>query len=163
LVPFNDLKDVDEKSLPTDFDFKNPEEFDRIVRVRGEKSDGQSEEKWFWRDEDMAGRIAENLKPAPDPRTMELPPRREEIQSPKESKSFWGRRKSSKSTADVPAVQEPERSEKGESSRVENKDKVVMTIKAEEIVFRTESAFGILGTERGWGIVVRMKVHLFRN
>jgi hypothetical protein len=33
-----------------------------------------------------------------------------------------------------------------------------MDVKAEEVVFRTENEFGIYGTERGWGVVVKLKV-----
>jgi hypothetical protein len=35
-----------------------------------------------------------------------------------------------------------------------------MDVKAEEVVFRTENDFGIFGTERGWGVVLRLKVIL---
>lgn len=163
---------TDENALPTDYDFKDAEEYDRVVRVRSkddvkrdEWSTPSSAEMMFWRDEDMAQRLAGYLKPPPDPRKMELPPRKEEVVMPplEESKSrgFWGRKKSvSKVPAATPVERKVEPDVKMPSMKEEPEDKVVMDIRAEEVVFRTESDLGIYGTERGWGIVLKLKVIL---
>jgi hypothetical protein len=169
LVPANGL--TDENALPTDYDFKDAEEYDRVVRVRSKGdverdqwSTPSSAEMMYWRDEDMAQRLAGYLKPPSDPRKMELPPRKEEVvlsPTPEGSKSrgFWGRKKSvSKVPAATPVERKVEPDVKLPSMKEEPEDKVVMDIRAEEVVFRTESDLGIYGTERGWGIVLKLRV-----
>ena len=45
----------------------------------------------------------------------------------------------------------------------EGEDRVVVDVKAEEAVFRTENEYGMYGTERGWGVVVKLRVVLGRR
>lgn len=173
LVPAKGIED--ESAMPTDYDFKNPEEYDRVVRVRESKEEGSYDgegEMWFWRDEDMAERLAGYLKPAPDPRTTELPPRKGEVKAAEQqvtgssSRGFWGRRKSSIKSSETPPLEGDRKDLKAYPEipiacpieRVE--EKVLMDIKAEEVVFRTENDFGLYGTERGWGIVLKLNVVL---
>jgi hypothetical protein len=170
LVPAQGLED--QNALPMEYDFKDPEEYDRVVRVRDKEDDEYGGQKWFWRDEDMAMRLVGYLMPGPDPRTMELPPRKEEIAaqqqqaegSPSSGKWSWGRKKSVVKAAERPVLVESRNDSKIASdvkmpSR-DTGDKVLMDVKAEEVVFRTENDFGIYGTERGWGVVLKLRVNL---
>jgi hypothetical protein len=155
LVPAQGLED--DKALPVDYDFKNPEEYDRVVRVR---------------DKDLAMRLAGYLRPTPDPRRMELPPRPEQVKvqlvesqpGNSSSRGFWGRKKSTTKIVETPSVEQSRDSKFDCDSKVSPKDseyredRVAMDVKAEEVVFRTENEFGIYGTERGWGVVVKLKV-----
>ena len=156
-----------------EYDFKDPSEYDRVVRVRDKEADEFGEgEMWFWRDEEMAERLAGYLKPEQDPRSAELPPRKEEVRPKAVEQSeasnirgFWGRKKSSVKSVERPVIIEARRDEKVESDVkgggvVSTEDKVMMDVKAEEVVFRTENEFGIFGTERGWGVVLKLSVVL---
>lgn len=172
LVPAQGLED--QNALPMEYDFKDPEEYDRVVRVRDKEDEEYGGQKWFWRDEDMANRLAGYLRPAPDPRTMELPPRKEEIAIPQQQaeassssssgKWSWGRKKSVAKAAERPPLVESRNDTKIASdvkmSIRDSEDKVLMEVKAGEVVFRTENDFGIFGTERGWGVVLKLKVIL---
>lgn len=156
-----------------EYDFKDPEEYDRVVRVRDKEEDEYGGgQKWFWRDEDMANRLADYLRPAPDPRIMELPPRKEEIAAQQQQaeassssgKWSWSRKKSGAKALERPPLVESRNDTKIASdvkmpSR-DSEDKVLIDVKAEEVVFRTENDFGIFGTERGWGVVLKLKVIL---
>ena len=173
LVPAQGLED--QNALPMEYDFKDPDEYDRVVRIRDkEEAEYGGGQKWFWRDEDMAIRLAEYLRPKPDPRTMELPPRKEEVAAQQQQaeassssgsgKWSWGRKKSIAKAAERPPLVESRNDTKIASdikmpSR-DSEDQVLMDVKAEEVVFRTENDFGIFGTERGWGVVLKLKVIL---
>lgn len=149
-----------ESALPTDFDFRDDGAFDRLVRVPGGKWASGME--WYWKDEEMAQRLAGYLRVEPPKQVLskgtELPPRQEE-----EERGFWGWKKTSRSASQVvKPVKSEQRSEKRDVGITgqESGDRVVMNVKAEEILFRTENDFGLLETERGWGIVVKLRVHL---
>lgn len=156
LVPAAGLQS--ENATPTDYDFKEMDEYDRVVRVKDKES--EREEKWFWRDEEMANRLAGYLRPPPaDPRTLDLPPRKEVVKPKVEassSRGFWGRKKS---VTLQPVVPEP-RPVLKDVKEVVKEDQVVMDVKAEEVCFRTENDFGMLETERGYAVVVKLKVVL---
>jgi hypothetical protein len=169
LVPAQGLEDLN--ALPMEYDFKDPEEYDRVVRVRDKEEDEYGGgQKWFWRDEDMAVRLAGYLSPKPDPKTMELPPRKEGIAAQQEQsesssssgKWSWSRKKSSAKAAERPPLVESRNDTKVisdvEMPSRDAEDKVDMSVKAEEVVFRTENDFGIFGTERGWSVVLKLKV-----
>ncbi|KAE9380263.1 hypothetical protein N431DRAFT_323643 [Stipitochalara longipes BDJ] len=170
LVPAQGIEDPN--ALPMQYDFKDPDEYDRVVRVRDKEESGHGSHKWFWRDEDMAIRLAGYLEPKPDPRIMGLPPRKEEIAAQQQQaatsstsgKWSWSRKKSSAKPAESPPLVESRNDTKIATdikmpSR-DAEDKVLMDVKAEEVVFRTENDFGIFGTERGWGVVLKLKVIL---
>jgi hypothetical protein len=164
LVPANGM--TDENALPTDYDFRDAEEYDRVVRVRSKEE--REWEMMYWRDEDMAQRLAGYLKPPPDPRKMELPPRKEEVVVPQEepkARGFWRSRKKSVTKSPTAAVIERnvDTDAKLPIMNEAPEDKVVMDVRAEEVVFRTENEFGIYGTERGWGIVLKLKVLLVED
>jgi hypothetical protein len=173
LVPAQGLED--QNALPMEYDFKDPDEYDRVVRIRDkEEAEYGGDQKWFWRDEDMAMRLAEYLRPKPDPRTMELPPRKEEVAAQQQQaeassssgsgKWSWGRKKSIAKAAERPPLVESRNDTKIASDikmpNRDSEDQVLMDVKAEEVVFRTENDFGIFGTERGWGVVLKLKVIL---
>lgn len=153
--------------MPTDYDFRDPEEYDRVVRVRG-KEGGIEEGSWFWEDEEMAERLARCLRPRQELRNEVLPPRKEELKDQEKKKDtssgFWGRKKS---VTKSPRVEE-RRDLKGTGVNDGERgngigDRVVFDVKAEEVCFRTENAFGIYETERGFGIVLNLRVVLARR
>ncbi|KAH8684431.1 hypothetical protein BGZ60DRAFT_426815 [Tricladium varicosporioides] len=174
LVPANGL--TDEKAIPSQYDFRDPESYDQVTRVKGKDDpvrddwSGETGETWYWKDEDMALRLAQYLKPPPDPRKMPLPPRKEDLVPQPEAgrsspgRSFWGRKKS----VVKPEVASPA-NERGDS-KVESdsrlpgmndkadEGRVVMDVKADEVVFRTQNDFGIFETERGWAIILTLRL-----
>ena len=174
LVPAAGL--TDEKALPCDYDFADPLEYDRVVRVR-DKTDGEgNEEKWYWRDEEMAIRLAGYLRPPPEPKKATLPERPDagnwksnvalqQAETGSSSKGGFWRKRSSVSTK-TPVVEEKrvEKSEKApptaDTSGTESGDKIVVNVKAEEVVFRTENDFGLFETEKGYAVVLKLRVQL---
>ncbi|CZS96073.1 hypothetical protein WAI453_009734 [Rhynchosporium graminicola] len=163
LVPAKAIQDP--KAIPTDYDFSEPSEYDRVVKVTDKEIDryGATQDLWYWEDENMAMRLAGYLRPSlPDPRTVDLPKRQEQVPLPTQFKS-WGFFGKKKREERPPLIEE----RKDESSQPkagvtslgrEGEDRVVVDIKAEEVVFRTENEFGMYGTEKGWGIVVKLRV-----
>lgn len=138
-------------------------QYDQFVRITDKEGTDDGEgEIWFWRDEDMAIRLAGYLKPAPDLKNAPLPPRKEQVKAAAESSSsrgLWGRKKS----VSKPPLIEERRDVKvqpdvlpSEGGRAQ--EEVLIDVKAEEVVFRTENDFGILETQRGWSIVLRLRV-----
>jgi hypothetical protein len=160
-----------ENAVPVECDFKNPDEYDRVVRVKDKEADEYGEGYMFWRDEDMARRLARYLRPDKDLKNAELPPRKEQIKAAEQasqitSRGFWGRKKSSLVGAERPVLVEESRNLKVDppvnSALAGTEDQVLMDVKAEEVVFRTENDFGIYETRRGWGIVLKLRVVLGR-
>jgi hypothetical protein len=165
-----------EKAVPTDYDFKNREELDRVVRVRskGEEGVGYYEHSytesgidlWYWDDEAMALRLASYLNPPAPPKPNPPPPQPSSSTYPSTpSRSFWSRKLSNplaNTTTKLPPPLTPASSSLAPDAKGKEKepkgDTVTMKVVAEEVVFRTENDFGIFGTERGWGIVVRLRV-----
>lgn len=160
-----------------DYDFRDEQAFDCLVRVGGGKGEGKERREfgdgdgdggdWFWGDGEMAKRLAGYLRPVRDARELELPPRKPVAVSPEESPSgssrgFWGRKKSTTSKPVERPVLDERRAEKIESREAGREDRVVMDVEAEEVVFRTENDFGIYETQRGWGIVLKLRVTLGR-
>lgn len=118
----------------------------------------------------MARRLASYLRPVRDMRNQELPPRNPVVMpdniAPSASRVFWGRKRSSSKAAERPALIEERMDSKMEfdtrQTIAASEDKVLMDIRAEEVVFRTENSFGIYETQRGWGIVLKFRVTLGR-
>ncbi|PQE30381.1 hypothetical protein CJF32_00008355 [Rutstroemia sp. NJR-2017a WRK4] len=129
LIPAHCLEN--EMAQPCEFEKEHPNEFNRFWTV-GDK-ENMSSDRWFWKDEDMAERMAGYLRPTP-----ELPSR--PAIAPKSTDSDSGKERDSS------------------EQNAEPKDKVLMEVKAEEIVFRFENDFGLLETQRGYGIVLRLVV-----
>ena len=145
--------------------------FDRVVRVSDKQAD-EDGDLWFWKNAAMARRLAGYLRPAQPVKEVkkgELPPRKQEVkvveQSVAPTKGFWGRKKSVASTPTSPLVEE-RRYLKDDSDvkkmTQEPEDRIDMDVKAEEVLFRTENDLGIYETQRGYGIVLRLKIVLGR-
>ncbi|KAI9645116.1 hypothetical protein NHQ30_005850 [Ciborinia camelliae] len=140
LIPAQCL--ANEKAEPLDFQGEDKSGYDAFVQV-GDK-EGLNGGVWFWEDEDMAERLAGALKPF-----RELPSRpNPAVVSQRGSSSRFWRRKSSSKNEDV----------KASSAVSEPTDKVLMDVKAEEVVFEYENSFGLLETQRGYGVVLHLKI-----
>lgn len=168
LVPAQGLED--ENAVPVSYDFRKSDEYDKFVRVNDKEMDKSSDDGlMFWKDEDMARRLAGYLRPSRDPENKELPPRKEEIKaaaqqtSPNESRGFWGRKKSA---IEIPRRSIPAREKMSpadpdaKSTQPRTEDKVLMDVRAEEVVFRTENDLGLYETQSGWGMVLKLRVVL---
>ncbi|QSZ36057.1 hypothetical protein DSL72_007181 [Monilinia vaccinii-corymbosi] len=160
LIPTQCLEN--ERAEPLDFHGEDNSGYDVFVEV-GDKESLDSGV-WFWDDEDLAARLAGALRPSP-----ELPPRQPVTQQQQSdnavvnqagsSSRFWKKRSSSKMVEKpalvgdmkvAPAVSEP-------------RDKVLMDVKAEEVVFEHENDFGLLETQRGYAVVLYLKVIITTN
>merc|ERR1712000_164200 len=154
----------DPKATPTDYDFSEPSEFDRVVKVTDKECDSYGTgDLWYWEDEDMAKRLVDHLRPPPS--TLALPKRKEQMTPQPQSKG-WGLFGKKKIEARPPLIDESRSSKAHAGARSlgkEGEDRVVVDVKAEEVVFRTENEYGMYGTERGWGVVVKLRVVLGRR
>lgn len=134
----------------------------------------------WWRDEDMARRLARHLQPPAPPDAPPVPLQtpvqavvEERLPAQKEKKSwFWGKKRSGSSSTSASAA-EPARTAvetgkgKGEGDAAQDAAKdargsgrggAKMSVTAEEVAFRTENDFGIMESVRGWGVVVVVHV-----
>ncbi|KAI1471258.1 uncharacterized protein F4812DRAFT_171641 [Daldinia caldariorum] len=123
----------------------------------------------WWRDEEMARRIANYLQPKREKKPQvrfnsvvqtvveqRLPPK-------KEKKSwFWGKRASHQKPPEavVPVVPSPLKVDTTvDDTQDDQEDQGAdMTVAAQEVAFRQENELGIWESVRGWGIVVTVKV-----
>ncbi|KAM3528766.1 hypothetical protein MY4038_005706 [Beauveria bassiana] len=131
--------------------------------ARGGKEKGEDEEeqdKLWWKDEDMAKRLARYLQPKRKVVAVNRPTPTvaAKVAEARKSKSKWnmfgGGRKSSGegNSSPVPAVaSRPD-------AAVEVADDVSMHVTAEEVTFRRENEMGIWESSTGWGVVVRVRV-----
>ncbi len=161
LVPAKGVQDP--KAVPTDYDFSETTEYDRVVKV-SDKENGSymGKELWYWDDEAMAKRLARHLRPTRDPRTLELPKRKEQIQPQQQAKGWRliGRKKKEDRP---PLIEERQDSQiQIDAKRLgrDYEDRVVVDVVAEELVFRTENEYGMYEVERGWGIVLKIRVDM---
>ncbi|KAK4132131.1 hypothetical protein BT67DRAFT_457551 [Trichocladium antarcticum] len=124
----------------------------------GGPGDGErvTEAWWWFRDEAMARRLALYLRPEPD-----LGRRRVQavVVEQKAAKSIWpwSRRKSTggQTSPTSPTLPSPGLPSPGEA---EADDSVTMTVRADEVTFRKENAFGVWESRTGFGIVVTVRV-----
>jgi hypothetical protein len=167
LIPAKGVEE--ENAIPVEYDFKSPDEYDRVVRVKDKEADEYGEDSMFWRDEDMARRLAGYLRPAEDLKNAELPFRKEQVKAAEQasqpiSRGFWGRKKRSLIGDTRPGFVEESRTLKVNPlvnvAGAGTEDHVLMDVKAEEVVFRIENDFGIYETQRGWGIVLKLRAVL---
>lgn len=172
-----------------EYDFRDPEEYDQVVRVRSKEETGSAE--WYWRDEDMAQRLARYLSPTPS--WKELPSRRvdeavdepaPETQAPrtafvkqnertsteemqKRSRGFFGfRQKGTITSIERPPTLDEREVKVTSDAKLANAssdDEVILNVKAEEVSFRVENDMGIFETQRGWAVVLKMRVELGRR
>ncbi|KAL2132276.1 hypothetical protein VTI74DRAFT_3990 [Chaetomium olivicolor] len=140
--------------------------FDEWGRFETEEANGGSEggNGWWFRDEDMARRLAAYLRPEPNLERKHVQATVVEKKAENKQRSGWGRwglgggnrRKSVDQTPPVPASPaSPAGSSPGAAG---GDDSVKMTVRAEEVTFRKENEFGIWESRTGWGIVVTVRV-----
>ncbi|KAI1146999.1 hypothetical protein F4825DRAFT_168652 [Nemania diffusa] len=137
----------------------------------------QAEDMLWWRDEKMAGRLAHHLQltttrdePVPPLQTPVQATVEERLPAQKAKKGwFWNRSgstSSSTSTFATKSVQAIVETFPGKEtvtpaaakSRDKNNSGAKMTVTAEEVAFRTENAFGIMESVRGWAVMVVVRV-----
>ncbi|KAH8162149.1 hypothetical protein CIB48_g6089 [Xylaria polymorpha] len=113
----------------------------------------QAQNMLWWRDEDMAHRLARHLRPPAEPAYLQTPVQatveeRLPAEKPKEGmadvESFPGR----DSTTQTAAQKGRERENSGAR----------MSVTAEEVAFRIENDLGIVESVRGWAVVVAVHV-----
>ncbi|KAF7854589.1 hypothetical protein EAF04_010398 [Stromatinia cepivora] len=152
LIPAQCLQN--EKAQPLEFDGEDKSAYDVFVEV-GDK-EGLNGGGWFWEDEEMAERLAAALKPRP-----ELPSREPVTQKDPNAvgasqgvNRFW-KKKSSPKNVEKPVLVE---NMKVSSAVTESRDKVHMEVKADEVVFEYENSFGLLETQRGYGVILVFEI-----
>ncbi|KAF1735388.1 hypothetical protein CRV24_004312 [Beauveria bassiana] len=123
-----------------------------------EEEDEEEQDKLWWKDEDMAKRLAKCLQPKRKVVVVDRPTVAAKVAEARKSKSKWnlfggGRKSNSEGNGSpVPAVaSRPD-------AAVEVADDVSMHVTAEEVTFRRENEMGIWESSTGWGVVVRVRV-----
>ncbi|XDG03193.1 hypothetical protein ABKA04_002808 [Annulohypoxylon sp. FPYF3050] len=125
-------------------------------------NDSERNKMLWWRDEEMAHRLAGYLQPKREQRTpMEqrsvvqaVVERR--IPAKKEKKGWlWGRRSGGQATESVVT---PARTEVEVQRPQEEQKEARMTVAVQEVAFRQENELGIWESFCGWGVVVAVKV-----
>ncbi|KAI0882597.1 uncharacterized protein GGS22DRAFT_46713 [Annulohypoxylon maeteangense] len=113
----------------------------------------------WWRDEEMARRLATYLQPRKEktaPKTVVQAVVEQRIPAKKEKKSWlWGKRASGQTSESAPTPTETE--VKVDKTREEEKG-AEMVVTAQEVAFRQENELGIWESFPGWGVVVAVKV-----
>ncbi|KAF2963079.1 hypothetical protein GQX73_g10494 [Xylaria multiplex] len=134
----------------------------------------QSQNTLWWRDEDMARRLARRLQPTNgnEPAPLQTPVQEtveERLPAQKEKKGwFWGKKANTGSTSTFAAktVQVDVETFPGRGNATlppakKNAEKerggARMFVTAEEVAFRTENALGLMESSRGWAIVVAVQ------
>ncbi|CAD6449264.1 0ec8c800-63cc-4c6e-9db8-8bf188024d65-CDS [Sclerotinia trifoliorum] len=152
LIPAQCLQN--EKAQPLDFDQEDKSAYNVFVEVGDKESlNGGT---WFWEDEEMAERLATALKPR-----TELPSRETVAQKGSNAgvlsqgvNRFWKKKSSTKNVEGPVLVEDM----KASSAVVEPRDKVHMEVNADEVVFEYENDFGLLETQRGYGVVLSFEI-----
>lgn len=117
-------------------------------------SSSREEEELWWKDEDLAKRLAKYLQPARKVVAVDRATVAAKVVEAKKAKSRWNILGNSKSGAGVatstpPTVSRPV---------VQVEDDVSMTVTAEEVTFRRENEMGIWESTTGWGVAVRVNI-----
>jgi len=117
----------------------------------------------------MAMRLADYLRPRESAEEGRLPERpntgpSRPVEQAGEGK--WGFWKSKSSSASIPQRLVDEQRvnvrEKEEKNGRGDVGKVILDVKAAEVVFRFENDFGIFEMESGWGVMLKLRVELGR-
>ncbi|KAJ6785177.1 hypothetical protein PWT90_01588 [Aphanocladium album] len=141
---------------PTTAGGRSAQEFDGWGRwgedAGGKRASREDEELW-WKDEDMAKRLAKYLQPARKVVAVDRSTVAAKVAEAKKGKSRWNilGSKSGGSGAGTPppTVSRPP---------IQVEDDVSMNVTAEEVTFRRENEMGIWESTTGWGVVVRVKI-----
>jgi hypothetical protein len=118
---------------------------------------------WWFRDEDMARRLAAYLRPEPNlerKRVQATVVERKVVEKEKSGWGRWGLGGSRKKAAEQSSPGLPSPVSPGLPSPASpgEDDAVKMTVRAEEVTFRRENDFGVWESMSGWGIVVTVRV-----
>lgn len=145
-----------EKAKLLDFDMEDESSYDVLLEV--ENKDGYDNgEVNYWKDWHLADRLARALKPS-----HELPSRQRAARKQPDnivasqggsSRKFW-KKSSSRNVADPALAEEM----KVGSAISEPRDKVLMDVKAELVLFESENSFGLLKLERGYAVVLVFEI-----
>lgn len=136
------------KAEPCDYDFWETRHFNQMRKVSANQGDNDTDSAWFWKDEEMAMRLAKLLTPTSKdvlPRE-EMVSKGEDYQGAKIRRGWLGRKKSTsdaKTSLVVPARKE---------------EKLSAKFVAEEVTFRYEDTMGLYQSERGYCIVLSIQI-----
>ncbi|OAA69893.1 hypothetical protein ISF_03163 [Cordyceps fumosorosea ARSEF 2679] len=123
---------------------------------------GDEAELFWWKDEELAVRLARHLQPERDAAAVvvvvDRPTVKAKAVEAKKGRSRWnifgggrsGDSATPTTTAASPAASRP--------AAVQVEDDVAMHVTAEEVTFRRENAMGLWESCSGWGVVVRVRI-----
>lgn len=138
-------------------------EFDGWGRWGEHVSEGgtsKEEDELWWKDENMARRLARYLQPVRKVMAVDRPTVAAKATEAKKAKSRWnilgGSRKTGNEGSTPLPLPAAAASRSAAAVRVE--DDVSMNVTAEEVTFRRENEMGIWESSTGWGVVVRVRI-----
>lgn len=127
--------------------------------MSGSGTSRQAEELW-WKDENLARRLAKHLQPARKVTAVDRPTVAAKVTEAKKARSRWnilgGTRKSGDEGNTPPPL--PAAAASRSAAAVQVEDDVSMNVTAEEVTFRRENEMGIWESSTGWGVVVRVRI-----
>ncbi|KAI1396871.1 hypothetical protein F4819DRAFT_113124 [Hypoxylon fuscum] len=143
-------------------------EFDDWGRFGANSSicdNSKTNETLWWRDEEMAHRLASYLQPKKEKKTpvehnsvvqtvveQRIPPK-------KEKRGWsWGKRGSAPTSPNVPTMLAESSIREDELQEDQGKPGAEMVVTAQEVAFRHENELGIWESTSGWGIVLTVKI-----
>ncbi|KAB8294259.1 hypothetical protein EYC80_009686 [Monilinia laxa] len=155
LIPAQCLE-TEKKVEPLDLDEEDESRYDVLVEV-GDKEGHDNGGVNYWKDWNLADRLARALRPPP-----KLPSRQPAAQKQPDtavasqggsSGRFW--KKSTSRTVEKSALAEDMKVAPAIS---ELRDKVLMDVKADLVVFEYENSFGLLNLQRGYAVVLLFEI-----
>ncbi|GAB1318133.1 hypothetical protein MFIFM68171_08343 [Madurella fahalii] len=145
--------------------------FDTDDGAGGGAGGGGRAGEWWFRDEEMARRLAAYLRPEPnlERKHVQAAVAERKVVPVKEEKPSsgwrWGlgggssRKKApGEEKSPIPSPVTPSSPSPSVGTGSEIDDWVKMTVRAEEVTFRKENEFGVWESRRGWGVVVTVRV-----
>ncbi|KAK5991985.1 hypothetical protein PT974_05381 [Cladobotryum mycophilum] len=125
---------------------------------KGASYDSQTGSPLWWSDESMARRLGRLLQPSrPVTVVNRQPVSRPRDETQGRRSSLWGLFKKEEPTTQSRVSNRQPASPTGSPAQ-QSGEGVTMTVKAEEVTFRKENAFGLWETTTGWGIVIRVRI-----
>ncbi|RAL67300.1 hypothetical protein DID88_008063 [Monilinia fructigena] len=155
LIPAQCLE-KEKKVEPLDFD-EDKSTYDVLVEV-GDKEGHDNGGVNYWKDWDLADRLARALRPSP-----ELPSRQPAAQKQPDtavasqggsSVRFWKKKSTSRPVENSSFAEDM----KVASAISEPRDKVLMDVKADLALFEYENSFGLLNLQRGYAVVLLFEI-----